>query len=65
MLECPKWVIKSTDKIRRGFLWKCYKDGQKGEYLVAWGHVCRSPDLGGLGVHDLEVCSWALQMQCL
>lgn len=63
-LRCPKWVIKAIDKIRR-FLWKGHKDIKGGHCLVRWERVCRSPDLGGLGIHNLEILGWALNMRWL
>jgi len=33
--------------------------------LVAWEKVTRPFDLGGLGIHNLEVMCWALQMRWL
>ncbi|GJN07423.1 hypothetical protein PR202_ga25253 [Eleusine coracana subsp. coracana] len=64
-LNCPKWVIKAIDKYRRGFLWKGCKDIQGGHCLLGWSRVCRSVDLGGLGIHNLEALGWALNMRWL
>jgi hypothetical protein len=33
--------------------------------LVGWQRVCRAPELGGLGVHNLEVMGWSLHMRWL
>lgn len=27
--------------------------------------MCRPKELGGLGIHNLEILSWALRMKCL
>jgi hypothetical protein len=62
-LQCPKWVIKAIDKIRRVFLWKGRKDIKSGHCLVRWERVCRPLDLGGLGIHNLEILGWALNMR--
>jgi hypothetical protein len=32
---------------------------------VGWQHVCRAPELGGLGIHNLGVIGWALNMRWL
>jgi hypothetical protein len=32
---------------------------------VAWGRVCRSLELGGLGIFSLKVLGWALRMRWL
>jgi hypothetical protein len=32
---------------------------------VGWQRVCRAPDLGGLGIRNLEVMGWALNMRWL
>jgi hypothetical protein len=64
-LKVPKWFIRAIDKIRRGFLWKGRKDANGGSCLVAWEKVMRPIDLGGLGIHNLEVLGWALQMRWL
>jgi hypothetical protein len=45
------------------FLWKGRKDIKGGHCLVGWQRVCRPTDLGGLGILNLEVLSWALQMR--
>jgi hypothetical protein len=31
-------------------------------FLVAWEKVMRPTDLGGLGIHNLDIMGWALQM---
>ena len=64
-LKVPKWFIRAIDKIRRGFLWKGRKEANGGCCLVAWEKVMRPLDLGGLGIHNLEVMGWALQMRWL
>lgn len=33
--------------------------------LVAWEKVSRLIDLGGLGIHNLEIMGWAYQMRWL
>jgi hypothetical protein len=60
-----KWFIRAIDKIRRSFLWKGRKDTNGGSCLVAWEKVMRPIDLSGLGIHNLEIMGWALQMRWL
>ena len=64
-MSVPKWVIKAIDKIRRAFLWKGRKEINGVSCLVAWEKVARHINLGGRGIPNLHVWSWALQMRCL
>lgn len=47
-------AFKEIDRIKRGFLWKGRKGVKGGHCLVAWPKVCRPPELGGLGISDLQ-----------
>ncbi|GJN16540.1 hypothetical protein PR202_gb03541 [Eleusine coracana subsp. coracana] len=49
----------------RGFLWKGRDQVNGGSCLVAWEKLQRPLDLGGLGVLNLELMSWALQLRWL
>jgi hypothetical protein len=60
-MNISKWVIKSIDKIRRGFLWKGRKKVSGGSCLVPWDIIKRPLNLGGLGISNLLYQSWALQ----
>jgi len=64
-INAPKWFIRAIDKIRRAFTWKGRQQVNGGSCLVAWGKVQRPLDLGGLGILDLEIMSWALQVRWL
>jgi hypothetical protein len=55
----PKGVLHKLDYYRSRFFWQ--GDSEKKKYrLVKWSVVCRPKDMGGLGVHDLEVKNSAL-----
>jgi hypothetical protein len=58
-INAPKWVIKSIDKIWRGFLWKGRKNVNGGSCLVLWEIITRPLKFGGLGVSNLQFKSWA------
>ena len=64
-IKVPKWFLRAVDKIRRGFLWTGRKNTNGGNCLVAWEKVMRPIDLVGLGIHNLEILGWALQMRWL
>jgi hypothetical protein len=64
-MDLPPWAIKSIDKIRRGFLWRGRKDAKGGHCLVAWSKVCLPKQLGGLGLSNIQILSWALRMRWL
>lgn len=49
----------------RSFLWKGHQQANGGCCLVAWDKVQRPPDLGGLGIPNLQLMGWALQAQWL
>lgn len=64
-INVNKWMIKAINRIMRGFLWKGREHVQGGFCLVAWDKVQRPIDLGGLGIQNLEVMAWSLQMRWL
>jgi hypothetical protein len=64
-IKVPKWFIKAINKLRRAFLWKGRDNVNGGACLVSWEKVQRPLDLGGLGILNLEIMSWALQMRWL
>jgi hypothetical protein len=65
VVQCPKWKHKAINKIIRAFLWKGAQ-GRQGWALFSGLAACMHPtDLGGLGIINLEVLSWALQTRCL
>ena len=53
-LDLPQWALKAIDKIRRGFLWRGRKDARGGHCLLAWPKVTRPPNLGGLGISNVQ-----------
>jgi hypothetical protein len=53
-LDLPTGTLQAIDKIRRGSLWKGRKDVRGGHCLIAWPKVTRPPELGGLGISDLQ-----------
>ena len=65
-LKIPKWFIRAIDKSEED---SCGKEGKRqingGCCLVAWEKVMRPLELGGLGIHNLEIMGWALQMRWL
>ncbi|WVZ49359.1 LOW QUALITY PROTEIN: hypothetical protein U9M48_000726, partial [Paspalum notatum var. saurae] len=61
-LALPNWVIKAIDKRRRGFLWKGQEQANGGHCLVSWDRVQCPLELGGLGIHNLEVLGWSLRI---
>jgi len=62
-LDLPAGTLQAIDKIRRGFLWKGRKDARGGHCLIAWPKVTRPPELGGLGISDLQSLGWALRLR--
>jgi len=59
--DLPPWVLKAIDKIRRAFMWRGRKEAKGGHCLIAWPKVCRSRELGGLGIADLKALCIALK----
>jgi len=64
-MALPTWALKSIDKIRRGFLWRGRKDVKGGLCLITWPKVTRPPELGGLGITNLQQLGWALRARWL
>jgi len=64
-ISISPWVLKCIDKHRRAFLWKGTDSVSGGHCVLAWPKVCRPPDLGGLGIPDLQIQGYALRMRWL
>ena len=62
-INVPQWFIKAIDKLRRAFTWKGRQQVNGGSCLVASEQVQRPLDLGGLGVLNLELMGWSLQIR--
>jgi hypothetical protein len=62
--DLPIWAIKAINKVRRGFIWRGRKESNGGHCLIAWPKVCRSRELGGLGISDLKSLGLALRLRC-
>jgi hypothetical protein len=64
-LNCPKWVVRAIDKIRRGFYGR---EGQMLEEAIVLLVGPRFVDLsigGSLGIHNLKMLGWSLNMRWL
>ncbi|XP_019427156.1 PREDICTED: uncharacterized protein LOC109335476 [Lupinus angustifolius] len=59
LYKAPKKVLDKIVSLQRSFLWG-NKRGGKGIVWVAWDVVCKSKELGGLGVRDLSRFNLAL-----
>jgi hypothetical protein len=57
--ELPKGALDRLDAKRRAFLWTGSDKASGARCLVAWEHVCKSRESGGLGLKNLGV-----QNQC-
>ncbi|KAG2589482.1 hypothetical protein PVAP13_5NG362481 [Panicum virgatum] len=64
-ISISPWVLKCIDKRRRAFLWKGTDSVSGGHCVLGWPKVCRPPDLGGLGIPDLQIQGYALRMRWL
>lgn len=56
---------QGIDKLRSGFLWKGCKDVKGKHCLVNWQKVCMPLICGGLGIPNLEVMGWSLNLRWL
>jgi hypothetical protein len=56
---------QAINKIIKAFLWKGRREVKGGHCLVGWERVCQPPDLGGLGILNLETLSCVLHMRWL
>ena len=61
----PIWARKEIDAICRKFFWAGSDQSIRGKCMVAWPEVCRPTQLGGLGISDLKLTSYALQTKWL
>jgi len=65
VVSLSPWALKCIDSIRRGFLWRGAQSAKGGHCLLAWPRVCHPPELGGLGITDLQRFGDALRMRWL
>jgi len=65
VITLSPWVIQCIDKRRRAFLWAGSDSVSGGKCSLAWPKVCRPPELGGLGLLDLQTFGYALRMRWL
>jgi hypothetical protein len=61
VLESPSWPYKAMAKLQRSFLWRGSKEAKGGHCLLAWPKVTRPKELGGMGIHDMQILGWALR----
>ncbi|KAL0445479.1 UNVERIFIED_CONTAM: hypothetical protein Slati_1675800 [Sesamum latifolium] len=59
----PKGVIREVEKRLRTFLWKGHSGG--GYAKVAWSHICRPKEEGGLGIRNVLALNRALMSRHL
>lgn len=64
-VNVPKWFVRAIDKLRRGYILEGRDNANGRSCRVAWDKVQRPLDLGGLGVLNLEMMGWALQIRWL
>lgn len=57
------WAIAQIDKRRRAFIWTGAESCTGGKCRLSWPIICRSTELGGLGVIDLRFFGFALRLR--
>jgi hypothetical protein len=61
----PPWARKEIDAIYRRFFWAGSDASVQGKCMVAWPTVCRTTELGRLGISNLKLAGFALQARWL
>lgn len=54
---------QSNGKAHESLCMAGFIDSIWGQCIVAWKKVCRPPELGGLGIHDLTLQVYSLQLR--
>ncbi|WVZ88424.1 hypothetical protein U9M48_034947, partial [Paspalum notatum var. saurae] len=62
-LIIPKTVIKAVDRRQRAFFWTGEDKCHGSKCLIAWEHVCKAKNQGGLGLKDLETQNHCLLLK--
>jgi hypothetical protein len=64
-MPLPPTLIRAIDALRHAFLWNAAEKASGAKCLVAWDSVCRSKEVGGLGIRSLAVQNECLQVKLL
>ncbi|KAF5207624.1 RNA-directed DNA polymerase (reverse transcriptase)-related family protein [Thalictrum thalictroides] len=59
LFTIPKSIAKRIDRVVRDFLWGLIEVLRK-LHMVAWEHVCRPKEEGGLGIRSMAIMNEAL-----
>ncbi|WVZ64596.1 hypothetical protein U9M48_014091, partial [Paspalum notatum var. saurae] len=62
-LGLSPWAVELIDHLRISFFWIETDAVSRGKCYVAWIQVCRPKILGGLGLPNLQLVAWSLQMR--
>ena len=63
--QVPSGVIENIDRARKQCLWRGNNQANRGGHLVAWHHVQKPKDKGGLGIQNLRLQNDALLLKQL
>jgi hypothetical protein len=64
-VELPPALLRIIEGLRRAFLWNTMGAPSGAKCLVKWAAACRSKNEGGLGIKNLAVKNFCLQMKLL
>jgi len=62
-IKLPSGVIENIDRARKQCLWRGNNQANRGGHLVAWHHVQKPKDKGGLGIQNLRLQNDALLLK--
>jgi hypothetical protein len=61
--EAPVWLIEEINRWMLSFFWVGKDRVNGGQCLVAWENICKSKEIGGLGIKCLRLQGLALRVR--